>query len=339
MEVQGSEDETIAPIIDIAPFSTSDSEAKNAVARALARACEGTGFYLITGHGIAPDLLERMVTVTRAFFALSDEQKARSAAVGGKPGYRPVASRVLGATRDAVTPPDLKEGFSMGPLLSYRGFTPEEVDATDARRWFEPNVWPEDPPAFREIWTAYYQAMDELARKLMRISAVALGLTDEYFDARVTRHITHLNANGYPPLTSEPLPGQFRAGPHSDYGALTILWKDEGAGNLEVMDKSGRWRPVLPHPGCFIVNIGDLMARWTNDRWVSTLHRVVMPRNRSRDGGARLSIPYFYMPNYDALIETIETCIDAENPSKYVPITVGNYVQTKVDRHFAAART
>src|ERR1700687_1558291 len=107
----------VAPVIDIAPFFTGNQEAKQSVARAVGAACTHTGFYMIRGHGIGADLFDRMSTVTSAFFALSESEKLPPASVGGNPGYRPVASRQLAATRDRVTPPDLKEGFSVGPRL------------------------------------------------------------------------------------------------------------------------------------------------------------------------------------------------------------------------------
>lgn len=245
----------VAPVIDIAPFLTGDGEAKRAVARAVRGA---------------------MSTVTNAFFAIPEREKLRSASVGGNPGYRPIASRQLAATRDRVTPPDLKQGYSVGPRLDYRNLDESYMSTPDGRKWFVPNQWPDRPHEFRAAWTEYFRAMDALAATLMRISALALGLPEEYFDDKIDRHMTRLNANSYPGLSEAPVPGQLRAGVHSDYGALTILWKDDGCSTLEIVDKDGTWRPVAPLPGCLIINIGDLLSRWTNDRWVSTLHRVVV---------------------------------------------------------------
>jgi isopenicillin N synthase-like dioxygenase len=307
----------VAPVVDIAPFFAGADDAKRAVACELAWACEDTGFYLIRGHGVDPGLIDRMAALTRAFFALPEDTKLRCAAVGNAPGYRPLASRVLGASLDAVTPPDIKEGFSMGPPSG-------------------PNVWPEQPHGFRETWTTYYAAMEALAAALMRLSALALGMPEGFFEPTIDRHPTHLNANGYPALHGPALPGQFRAGAHTDYGALTILWKDAGAGSLEVRCKDGGWRAITPQPGCFIVNLGDLMARWTNDRWVSTLHRVVISPDPADEAHARLSLPYFFVPNHDATIATIPTCIDRDHPARYEPVTTHDYIMMKVNKHIAS---
>jgi isopenicillin N synthase-like dioxygenase len=333
------DEKPVVPVIDIAPFLTGNAEAKRGVVRTVGAACSHTGFYMIENHGIDAKLFDRMAAVTLGFFALPEREKLRSAGVGGNPGYRPVASRQLAATRDSVTPPDLKEGFSLGPWLEYRNLENGYMSTPDGRKWFTPNVWPEEPPEFRATWTEYFRAMDALAATLMRISALALELPESYFDDKIDRHITRLNANGYPQLQRPPLPGQLRAGAHSDYGALTILWKDDGFSTLEVVDKRGTWQSVAPPPGCLIINIGDLLSRWTNDRWVSTLHRVVVAENLDNEPAARLSLPFFFTPNYDAVVETIETCIDDEHPRHYEPVTVSKYYDMKVSKHVAAAES
>jgi isopenicillin N synthase-like dioxygenase len=211
------------------------------------------------------------------------------------------------------------------------------MSAPDGRKWFVPNIWPDQPLAFRATWSEYYRAMDGLAETLMRISAIALELPETYFCSKIDRHITRLNVNYYPQLTADPMPGQLRAGVHSDYGAITILWKDDGASTLEIAAKDGTWRPVTPPPGCLIINIGDLLSRWTNDRWVSTLHRVVVSASGAGEREPRLSLPFFFTPNYDAVVETIATCIDDEHPPRYEPVTVSDYYEMKVGKHLAAA--
>ena len=132
----------------------------------------------------------------------------------------------------------------------------------------------------------------------------------------------------YPALDKEPLPGQFRAGAHTDFGSFTMLMTDDAPGGLEVLHRNGSWMKVPHVPGALVVNIGDLMAQWTNDRWVSTMHRVVTPP--VGPDTSRLSIVYFHQPNYDALIETLPTCCDADNPSRYDPVTSGQHLMRKV---------
>ena len=325
--------EVVAPVVDISTFFGGDAERKASVARKVGAACEDTGFYTIAGHGVDRALIDRMAAVTRAYFALDEREKQRTACAGTGPGYRPLESRRLAATRDDVALPDLKEGFVVGPLLPHRALPSDYVTAPGATDWFMENLWPDRPPEFREIWTAYYRAMESLGSTLMRISALALGLPESYFDSKFDRHVAALSAKSYPPVLQEPLPGQLRAGAHTDYGGITILWKDDGSGSLQVIDKSGVWRDIVPQPDCFIVNIGDLLAQWTNDRWVSTLHRVIMPDDPKDRMESRLSLPFFYMPNYDTVVETIETCIDDRHPLRYSPVTAAEHFATKVRKN------
>ncbi len=129
-----------------------------------------------------------------------------------------------------------------------------------------------------------------------------------------------------------PLPGQLRAGAHSDYGSLTILLPEAAPGGLEILAPDGAWRPVPAIPGAFIVNIGDLMARWTNDRWVSTVHRVVNPPADALGSVRRQSLAFFHQPNYDALIECIPGCAGPGRPVRHAPITSGNHRLMKVTK-------
>jgi isopenicillin N synthase-like dioxygenase len=163
----------------------------------------------------------------------------------------------------------------------------------------------------------------------MRIFALALGLDEHWFADKIDDHCSTLFANHYPAQDTPPLPGQLRLGEHTDFGSLTLLHQDDAPGGIEVRDPAGAWRPVPHVPGAFVVNIGDLMARWTNDRWVSTLHRVVNPPS-DRRGEARLSLPFFHQPNADALIECIPTCAGENDPPRYEPVLSGAWRDAKV---------
>lgn len=324
----------IAPVIDIAPFFSSDLDSRRAVARRVGAACEYTGFFVITGHRVEQRLIDDVVSLTRAFFALPEEEKKRSIpGTENGPGYRPIETVSLAATLGAESIPDLKEGFLVNPLLEYRRLPDDYVRGPRGPKWFRENVWPGAVPGFRSAWIAYYQAMESLSATLMRIAALALQLPEDFFEPMFDRHISQLTARNYPPVRRQPKPGQLRAGAHTDYGAVTVLWKDEGAGSLQVVDKSGEWLDVIPDPGSFVINIGDLLAQWTNDRWVSTLHRVAMPRDPEHESEPRLSMPFFYKPNYDAMIETIPSCIDADHPPRYEPVVAGDHMSMKRDRH------
>lgn len=323
----------IAPVIDISPFFGGTPGAKADVARSFGAACEYTGFFMITGHGVDRRLLDETISLTRAFFALPEAEKMRTLPVAKRgTGYLPMESVALAASLGGAPIPDLKEGYVLRPL-------PEARKNSTGGTWedaFRETAWPSAVPGFREAWLSYYEAMDSLSASLMRIAALALDMPETCFASKFERHCSALTARNYPAVQREPKPGQLRAGAHTDYGAITILWKDEGSGSLQVFDKAGKWRDVIPEPNAFVINIGDLLAQWTNDRWVSTLHRVTMPAEAER-GFARLSIPFFYQPDPDALIETIPSCIDEEHPLKYAPVLAGEHIAEKQGRHLIQA--
>ena len=189
-------------------------------------------------------------------------------------GYIPIEGESVARSRGEYAPGDLNESLMIGPVDV--GDDPYYVSPA-AGKHFAPNLWPERPAALRDIYTAYFRAMSDLARTLMRLFALALDQPETFFDDKIDRHISRLRVRNYPAPAVPPQPGQLRAGAHSDYGSLTILKTEDKPGGLQAYNKAGDWVDVPVVPGCFVVNLGDLMARWTNDHWVSTLHRVVNP--------------------------------------------------------------
>ncbi len=161
----------------------------------------------------------------------------------------------------------------------------------------------------------------------MRLFALGLGVAENFFDAAVDRPISRLRIRNYPPPALPPRPGQIRAGAHSDYGSLTILATENRPGGLQVCNAAGAWVDVPTIPGCFIVNIGDLMARWTNDAWVSTLHRVVNPPEGAGEESRRISLVFFHNPNYDAPVACIPTCLSPGEAPKYETTTSGAHLR------------
>jgi isopenicillin N synthase-like dioxygenase len=181
--------------------------------------------------------------------------------------------------------------------------------------------------------------MQTLAGELAQLFASALSLPEHYFDSRIDRHISILRANYYPAQNNAPLARQLRAGGHTDYTAFTILWQEAvRGGGLQVRDKSGAWLDVPALPGTFVVNIGDTLARWTNDSWVSTMHRVVNPPAAIAAESDRLSLVYFFQPNYDAVIECVPSCHSAAHPPRYAPIANGEFLAMKFAAQQIAAR-
>ena len=214
--------------------------------------------------------------------------RAREAPYPGYPyGYLGPETESLARSRGVDAPPDIKESFNGGPVRAPAGLAdPEALGFC-----FAPTIWPEAPDGFRAAWRAYYAAMENLAARIMRALAVALNLPEDFFAPFLSAPVSALRALNYPALAAPPKPGQIRAGAHTDYGSLTILLPQAGSRGLEILAPDGDWIEVLPHPGAFIVNIGDLMARWTNDRWTSTLHRVVIPAGGG--GNAASPSPFF----------------------------------------------
>lgn len=312
------------PLIDLEPFRTGDDAVRRAVAAQVDAACRDVGFLAVTGHGVPAELIAELQAVGHEFFALPDEVKRSYIHVPrhGNRGYTELGGEALAYAMDEVAPPDLFEAFTTGPILDTTDAYFHEPEAHD---FFVPNVFPTEPARFEQVWKDYYRANERLAADLMAVFALALDLPIDFFDATIDRHLTAQRIIRYPALHGEPEPGQLRIAPHSDYGSLTILLTD-GTPGLQIQDPSGAWLDVPPAPDAFIVNIGDLMADWTNDRWRSTVHRV-LPVALDRD---RYSATFFHHPNYDALIEPIASCVDADHPPRHDPVTAGDHLRRKL---------
>jgi isopenicillin N synthase-like dioxygenase len=299
------------PVVDLAA-----DDAPEAVAEAAARC----GFLTIVGHGVAPHVSEAAWIQARAFFDLPAEEKMAVAMPrpGYPYGYSPLLGETLAASLGNGGPPDLKESFAIGPVDAPRHTM---LDPDESFAW-SANLWPSALPDFRSAWEAYFREMSALAARLLSTMAVALGLSARHFESSIDRHTSAMRALNYP-APSAVSAGQLGAGAHTDYGTLTILLADPVQQGLQVRDDVGEWRPVTAVPGSFVVNLGDAMARWTNDRWRSTLHRVVLPAAR------RQSIAFFHNANWDAMIECLPTCRSADEPAKYEPIAAGPHLMSK----------
>jgi isopenicillin N synthase-like dioxygenase len=315
---------TSVPVVDLEPFTARGLDGKRSVADNVGRACTDIGFFTIVAHGVPDRLLVRMDEVSRAFFDLPLEEKLRVKRPRPEQsrGYIGVGDENLAYSRGDRSTLDLKEFFAIGPV--------DVPDDTYHRRpeaypSFAPNLWPERPAEMRAVWTEYYRAMEGLAWTIMRIFALALDLPEGFFQRYVDRHISGIRAINYPDQPVAPEAGQLRAGAHTDYGAVTILKSENAPGGLQVMNRRGEWVDVVTSPGSFVCNIGDLMQRWTNDRWTSTMHRVVNPPRARALGGRRQSIVFFHQPNYDALIECLPSCCGADDPPRYEPVTSGDH--------------
>ena len=315
------------PAIDIVPFL--DGSEKNAVARRVARACEAIGFLTVTGHGIAPSVIDRAFEWSRLFFDQPRTQKDRWHPVdtSRQRGYHGVATRALAQSLGDETPRDLRESYYIGPVDDHQDHFRSQPDAAEA---YAPNIYPAEPPGAAEALVTLYRSFERLSADLLRVFAVALDQPEDYFSDHIRRHFSILATHHYPPLETPPAPGQLRAGAHTDYGALTILAMTEGQSGLEVRMQDGSWHPVRPSPGALVVNLGDMMARWTNERWTSTLHRVVNPGDLGSLRSRRQTIGYFMHPDFDATIDAIPSCVSRNEAPKLPPISAGAHIAMKI---------
>lgn len=317
------------PVIDIAPSLHDDPAASHAVAAEIGRACEDIGFLMVIGHGMPQSLIDDADALARAFHDLPLDEKMRIAMdIRRRPrGYRRTGETRVAASLGAQTPPDLREQFVIGPDAVAGD---PYYALPEAANFFAPNVWPDRPADLERVWRAYFAAATDLSTHLMRLFALALDLPARHFDDKVDRHISHLVSVNYPRQQTAAMPGQLRAGAHTDFGSLTLLATDGSPGGLQVMMEDGMWHDITPVRGAFIVNLGDLMAQWTNDRWRSTLHRVVNPPPQVARESRRHSLVFFHQPNYDAWIECLPTCVMAGERPKYAAVTSGAHMLDKL---------
>jgi isopenicillin N synthase-like dioxygenase len=326
------------PIVDIGGFEPGGPETRRKIAREVAEAVETIGFLTITGHGVPTDRMAAMRDRFQAFFDLPMEQK-RNAVNPSKNlnrGYIPPGDQNVASTEDGVARPDLREAYPFG-----RFDLPDDpyFGAPDAAYAYEPNIWPNAVPDFEATAKQYYRAMEQLNLLMLRIFATALELGENFFLDKFDRHASVLRGMNYFDQTEDPIPGQLRCAAHADFGTHTFLQIENAPGGLQVLNRDGVWIDVDPAPGTFVVNIGDLMMNWTNDRWLSNRHRVVNPPTGQRHGTRRQSIAYFVQPNYDALIECIDTCKVPGQDAKHPPIMAWKHRYAKLNDSVAMPKT
>jgi isopenicillin N synthase-like dioxygenase len=326
---------TSIPTIDLEPFATGaplPSPDASRIAEAIDAALRQVGFLLVTGHGVDAAVKDAFFERMRAFFALPLADK-EAIAIGKSPchrGYVGFGSETLegalGGEEDAIGTGllgDLKETLDTGTE-----HPPDHPEVLAGTPLHGSNQLP-DLPGFREAWTVYRAAATEAVLRMQRGLALALGLTPEFFEDERTspgETMLHLRLVHYPPMDRRtPAAGQFGCGAHTDYGSLTVL-ADDGVGGLQVRQRNGVWTDVAIPDGQLVVNLGDLMAIWTNDRWVSNAHRVVNP-----PGVDRYSAVLFVTPPFHLRIETLPTCLAPGETPRHRPLAAGPYLLSRFD--------
>lgn len=332
------------PIIDFGRFLHGSPDDRKTIAAELDNALRTVGFLQLKNHGVPAAEVEECFRWSAEFFALPESEKMKSPHPPGGSHHRgysglgleKVSQNVFDEAelKEARTVPDYKESYESG-----------NVDDP-----YQPNIWPPEDviPGFREFMQRFFGGCAALVRQLLRCLAVALELPDvESLSDTHAQELFQLRLLHYPSLPLRLLKEQRRTriGAHSDFGTLTLLFQD-AVGGLEIQDpnEEGRFQAVQPVEGACLVNIGDLMERWSNGRWRSTVHRVGQPPTiSSADGksigageGAeemcapRYSIPFFSVCDPDTVIDALPGCWSEENPKKYEPVTTTEYVQMRM---------
>jgi isopenicillin N synthase-like dioxygenase len=309
------------PIVDLDGLAL-EGPLNRFVAASLDTAFRSTGFCYVANTGVSNTSIERIFAASKEFHALDRSAKDRIAINAFHRGYMaPKSSLIQTSSVAKVTRPNLSESF----------MAMHEVAESSPRFGLPlqgPNQWPGDLPELRQSVLAYLDEMTVFARRFTALLAVALGLSAEHFDRHFTHPTIWLRLLHYPPQPVDMPHDQFGSAPHTDYGFLTLLAQDENGG-LEVRDRSGQWLPAQPLPGTFIVNVADMLARMTNNRWPSTPHRV-----RNLTGKDRYSVPFFWDTNMDSQIACLDRfASDAEQAPD--PVIFGHYVMERLDRNYA----
>ncbi len=315
------------PLVDLAAWFDGTDDDRRTLAAEVDAHLKRCGFLVVVNHRIDPSVFGDARAACAEFFHLPEESKAqivpdsdvyRGWIGGGKESNA--------ATYGVDTPPDMKETFAYGAVD-----VADESLRTEHPLWYAPNVWPDTAPSLQPAAERFWRESLVLADELLQLFAMALGLpTNRLLDA-CRRPTSTGTLNWYWPYTLEaPTDGQFRIGPHTDFGTLTILDRQPGMGGLQVLDDEGSWIDAPCVDGSLIVNTGDMLRQWTNDRWCSNQHRVLPPKASAPDEEL-ISLIFFHEPDADTIISPLETCVSDENPARYEPIAAMDYLTEKFE--------
>ena len=304
------------PLISLAALNMGDRAGTAKIAEQIREACERIGFFYIVDHGVADDVISGAFDQAKRFFSQPLEFKQQVAVNAQQNGYRR-----SGSVQIPGNAPDVKEVFDIGVDLAA-----DHPNVVAGKPLHGPNPWPE-LEGFREAIDAYFHAVRDVGYRMLPAFALALDLPQDYFLPYHEDSFTTMRVMRYPP--TPPGKSQYGTAPHSDFGTITLLAQD-GLGGLQVLTRSREWVDAPALPGSFVVNIGDLMACWTNDRFTSTPHRVINKTDQDR-----YSIPMFYNPSFDTVAECLPSCQGPDNPPRHPPIHYGDYVVGIFERIFA----
>ncbi|MCO4882940.1 2-oxoglutarate and iron-dependent oxygenase domain-containing protein [Paraburkholderia caribensis] len=307
---------TRIPIVDLAGVRAGNRDARARAGREIRDACTTIGFFYIVNHGVPQAVIDRAEQAAREFFAFPVETKRRAAVNHRHRGFNALGD----ATMYQAKRPDYKEFYSIGLEL------PEsDPDVLAGQALRGPNNWPDFMPALQPALYGYYEEVGACGADLLRAVATGLGVPEDFFAPRYTKRMQRTQMVYYPPQPPQSDDEQFGVAPHTDYGCITLLWQDR-VGGLQVREIANEtWIEAPPIEGSFVVNVGDLLARWTNDRFRSTLHRVI-----NASGRERYSIATFYDPTYTSNVDPRDLGTP-DTDSKYEPVAAGDYILGRIN--------
>jgi isopenicillin N synthase-like dioxygenase len=313
---------SVIATIDISRWHAGGAAA-DAVASEVDESLQQAGFILVTGHGVDPGLATAVRAASRDFFSQPDDVKQRYSVPVGGHGWIGPGAEANAYAEGTETPPDLKESYSLGAETATGD---PDVD----RIWFAPNVWPTEVSSLQRLVDEYTAAMRRVSDDLLALFTHALGLPVNPWAVLADRPTWTMNINHYPPVSvvGEPEPGQFRIGPHTDFGTVTVLDREPGAGGLQVYSDEGGWADAPYDPEALTVNIGDMLEYWSGKRWPSGRHRVLPPQPHAPEEDL-VSLIYFYEANHDALVTPLEPPVG--RVSGLTPVTSSNFIKERLD--------
>ena len=298
------------PVVDIGALYGNDAAAKKAVAARIGAACDEIGFFYVVNHNVAVATIDRAVAVADRFFAQPEAEKLKVKSDKNNRGYREVGDVV-----HANGKPSARDNFDLGFPV-----TADDPEVLAGTPLYAPNKWP-DTPGFQEAFEAYYAETFKLGMKILEGFALYLGKEEDFFVRHFTKPVADMVINHYLGARGLHISDQ-ASGPHTDHGIVTILWQDN-LGGLEVMGKDGKWIGVTPLRGSYVINIGELMKRWTNGRFKATVHRVVHLQDKSR-----YSMPLFCNPNFRTTVDPRDLGV-SDADAMYAPVTSGEFLLSR----------
>ena len=310
------------PVIDLSGFSDNSLQKKKVIATEAVDACETHGFFYVRGHGISKQTFDDAKRVALKFFRMPSTYK-KQVHITKVPHHRGYVGN-FDVAPDTSKGGDIREAYKVAMDLPA-----DDPDHLAGITLYGPNVWPQDMPEFQQIMTDVYGQFQLLSESIFSLFAIGLDQPEDFFKPLIDKPASVMNVNYYPASANKDSGETSGIGAHSDYEAFAMLWQD-GVGGLQIESLEGEWKAVQPLEDALVINIGDLMQHWTNDRFRATRHRVI-----NVSGKERVSLACFGNTNYHALIECIDSCCSAENPAQYPPVKSGDYLMDAIKRTYA----